>query len=97
MIKHVFAYFNELGGFFGKPIFSEFKDDFVKEITQSLYGANQETLESLSDDSLYYLGTFDNETGLLESKKEFVASLSPICKEVLLKKFGVKKDARDKN
>lgn len=89
MIKHCFAYFNKLGDFFGTPFFTDQKDEFVKSLNQALYAAKKEDLESLKSDDLFYIGLFDNESGVFSPEKTFVCSMSGLCSEVLLKKYGV--------
>lgn len=94
MIKYCFAYFNKLGGFYGNPFFTEHKEEFVKSLHQALYSAKKEELESLTEDELYYIGSFDNESGVFTPQKEFVSDMSGLCSEVLMKKFGVKSDGQ---
>ena len=94
MIKYCFAYFNKLGDFFGQPFFADHKEEFVKVLHQSLYAGKQEELESLKEDDLYFIGSFDNETGEFKAEKTFMCSMSGAVSEVLLKKFGVKEDGR---
>lgn len=92
MIKYCFAYFNKLGDFFGQPFFTDTKDEFVKSLYQGLYGLKQEDLETLNVDDLYYIGSFDNVSGAFTPAKEFACSMSGLCSEVLVKKYGVKED-----
>ena len=94
MIKYCFAYFNKLGDFFGQPFFTDHKDEFPAILKQNLFAAEKETLESLKEDDLYYLGSFDNVTGEIKAEKTFIASMSGDVAEVLLKKYGVKEDGR---
>lgn len=88
MMKYCFAYFNKLGDFYGSPFFVDHKEEFVKILGQSLYGAKKEDLEALKEDDLYYLGSFDNEKGELVPEKEFITSMSGMVSEILVKKFG---------
>lgn len=94
MKKYCFAYFNKLGDFYGQPFFTDHKEEFVKILNQSLYAAKQEELESLKEDDLYFIGTFDNETGEFVAEKSFVCSMSGTCSEVLTKKYGVEENGR---
>lgn len=93
-MKYIFAYFNKLGDFFGQPFVVDHKDEFPKILGQSLYAAKKEDLESLKEDDLYYLGSFNNESGELLPSKEFVTSMSGMVSEILVKKFGEKEDGR---
>lgn len=92
MIKYCFAYFNKLGDFYGQPFFTDAKEQFVKSLHQVLYGVKQDDLESLKEDDLYFIGSFDNESGEFTPVKEFICSMSGLCSEVLVKKYGVKED-----
>ena len=94
MIKYCFAYFNKLGDFYGQPFFIDQKDEFVKSLSQILYAAKKEELESLKEDDLFLIGDFDNETGVFTPCKEFKMSMSGISSEVLLKKYGVSENGR---
>lgn len=88
MMKYAFAYFNKLGGFFGVPFFVDHKEEFPKALRQSLFAAKKEQLEELSEEEIYYIGSFDNETGIFIPAKDFVTSLSGVVAEVIAKKFG---------
>lgn len=95
MIKYCFAYFNKLGGFHGNPFFTDLKkEEFVKSLHQALYSAKKEELESLTEDELHFIGSFDNESGVFTSEKEFVCDMSVVCSEILVKKFGVKENGQ---
>lgn len=91
-MKYCFAYFNKLGDFYGQPFFVDHKDEFVKILHQSLYAAKQDDLETLKEDDLYFIGSFNNETGDFKPEKEFVCSMSGMVSEILVKKFGEKQD-----
>lgn len=89
MRLNIFAYYNVLGGFFGQPQFVVGdKEQHVEMFKQSLYRADVKTLRSLLEDDLYFLGVFDNESGVIESSKEFVMHCSDIASSIL----NVKKD-----
>lgn len=95
MIKHCFAYFNKLGGFYGDPFYVREKDEFDAVLRQSLFVADKQTLEHLKEEELYYLGTFDNESGEIVSSKEFYCVLEPIVSEIIVKRFGKKEGEED--
>lgn len=87
MKLNVYCFFNNFGGFFGKPFLEVIEPDkYVEQFKQSLFGASVEVLESLKEDDLYFLGTFDNVTGELESNKEFLIHLSEHVGTLLSKK-----------
>lgn len=87
MIKHIYAYFNTLGGFYGKPFIEDLApEDFVGAFTQSLYGAPKEVLESIKEDDLFYLGSFDNIKGVIIPNNENLIHLSEIAGKILLTK-----------
>lgn len=96
MKKYCYAYFNKLGDFFGTPFFveNEKKGDFVKLLGQVLFSSKQDELEALKEDDLYFIGTFDNETGVFEPSKEFVTSMSGMAAAILNKKFGGSEDGK---
>lgn len=89
MKKYIYCYFNTLGGFYGQPFFADhIPEEFVKIYNQSLFSADKETLESLKEDDLYYLGNFDNESGVIDSKIEFLCHLTDTANTIIAKKFG---------
>lgn len=94
MIKYCFAYFNKLGDFYGMPFFVDQKEEFVKSLHQALYAAKEDELESLKEDELHYIGSFDNESGIFTPSKEFMCEMSGLCSEILVKKFGVKENGQ---
>lgn len=94
MKKYCYAYFNKLGDFYGQPFFVDHKDEFVKILGQTLYSAKKDELEALQEDDLYFIGSFDNETGEFKFEKEFVTSMSGMVAAVLSKKFGGSEDGR---
>lgn len=89
MIKHLYAYYNNLGGFFGSP-FAVDNDakQYLEIFNMSLYSQDRKTLESLCEDDLYYVGTFDTNTGIVESSKEFLIHVDVLAKAVIAKKYG---------
>lgn len=95
MIKHVFAYFNKLGGFYGDPFYVREKEEFDAVLRQSLFAADRETLEHLKEEELYYLGTFDNESAEVKPEKEFYCVLAPLCEEIIAKRFAKKEEKED--
>lgn len=88
MMKYCFAYFNKLGDFYGQPFFVDHKDEFVKILGQTLYAAKKDDLEALKEDDLYFIGSFNNETGDFKPEKEFITSMSGMVTGILAKKFG---------
>lgn len=93
MKLNVYCYYNTLGGFFGKPFLEVIApEDFVAQLTQSMYGAKEDVLESLKEDDLYCLGVFDNVTGELVSSKEFLVHVGEIANKVLLTRKAVPGD-----
>lgn len=94
MIKHCFAYFNKLGDFYGQPFFTDQKDEFVASLRQLLFAAKEEDLETLKEDDLYYIGSFDNVSGEFKPAKEFIASMSGVSCEILSKKYGDRENGK---
>lgn len=99
MRQYIYAYYNRLAGFYGKPFFDNVKpEEFVPGFNQGLFGAPNEVLESLKEVDLYYLGSFDNVDGTIESKNDFLQHLSEIVAEIQAKKnVGVNEDVRKEN
>lgn len=97
MMKYCFAYFNKLGDFYGVPFFVDHKDGIQEILHQSMFAYKKEDLDGLKELDLYFVGDFDNCTGILTGKKDFVCSMSGMAEEVLLKKFGGKEDGSIKN
>lgn len=94
MKKYCYAYFNKLGDFYGQPFFVDHKEEFVAILRQNLFAAKKDELEALKEDDLYFIGEFDNVTGTFEAKKDFITSMSGLCSEVLVKKYGEKVDGQ---
>lgn len=88
MIKYCFAYFNRFGDFYDQPFFTDNKEEFVKILGQVLYGAKKEELEFLKEKDLFFIGSFNNETGEFKAEKNFVTSMSGMVSTILVKKFG---------
>lgn len=88
MKKYLFAYYNKLGGFFGFPFAVDHKESFKDVYRQSCYGAEKKSLESMKEEEIFYLGEFDNESGVITPEKEFYLSCDSIVSEVLAKRFG---------
>lgn len=86
---YIYAYYDNLGGFYGKPFFApNAPEDFFTGLVQSLYGANKEALEGLIQSSICCLGTYDNITGVLSSEVQNLGSLSEVCTTIIAKKFA---------
>lgn len=88
MDKYIYAYFNTLGGFFGKPFVEDLpSEEFIHGFYQGLYGADLATLNSIKEDDLYLIGKFNNVTGDIVSCKECIAHLCDIATTIISKKF----------
>lgn len=93
MIKQLYCYYNYKGCFFKAPFVQDLEP---KEITEALgdafYSYPVEVLQSLSEDHLYYFGTFDTKTGEVKPVKEFVFDISSLAIAVMKNKAEEKKE-----
>lgn len=89
MKKYIYAYYNKLGGFYGLPFVADYdKDVYLEIFQQSLYAQDKKTLDSLLEDDLYLVGTFDNRTAEIVPCNEFLIHCSEYASLVIAKKFS---------
>lgn len=89
MIKFIYGYYNKLGEFFGVPFYEDHSEkEMPSVIRQALFNAKEADILSFKECELYCLGTFDNETGVFETKKEFIMNCASVAEEVLGKRGG---------
>lgn len=73
MILHIYANFNVVGEFFSSPIVEKITpEEISKDYGQMISGLDQVTLKKLSECDLYCLGSYDNVSGDIVPKKEFL-------------------------
>lgn len=80
----VYAYYNQLGGFFGQPFVDKNEPgDMAQELKQALICLKDDkTLDHLKEEDLFKLGVYDNITGDIIYEKEFVCHCSDIVVSV---------------
>jgi len=93
----VYAYYSKVVSAYQSPIFSQFdKDRFVPQLTRMVMTtSSDETLLGLQDLDLYWIGLFDDQTGLFDSlvHPEWLISCSSLLerrKQALIDLQGVK-------
>lgn len=93
----VYAYYSKVVSAYQSPIFSQFdKDRFVPQLTRMVMTTtSDETLLGLQDLDLYWIGLFDDQTGLFDSlpHPEWLISCSSLLerrKQALIDLQGVK-------
>lgn len=73
MILHIYANFNCLGEFFGTPLMEKITpEEMSKDYGQIVSGLDSKLLIKLKECDLFYLGSFDNVSGIITPKKEFL-------------------------
>ena len=93
----VYAYYSKVVSAYQSPIFSQFdKERFVPQLTRMVMTtSSDETLLGLQDLDLYWIGMFDDQTGLFDSlvHPEWLISCSSLLerrKQALIDLQGVK-------
>lgn len=96
MMTYVFAYRNKLGGFYGKLFQSTLTSEvFIQQFQQEIFNASDEMLDSMSEDELYYLGTFDNLSGVFVSCNEYLLDCSALVKQAKVLKKAQEEVSKD--
>ena len=73
MILHIYVNYNVLGDFFSSPIVEKITpEEMSKDYAQMICGLDQDVLKKLKECDLYCLGTFDNVSGEIVPKKDFI-------------------------
>lgn len=80
MKLYIFANLNVIGEFFSSPIIEKITpEEMVKDYAQVVCGLPQETLARLKECDLYCLGSYDNVSGEIVPKKEFLLHCGEVC------------------
>lgn len=95
---YIYGFMNVLGGFFTRT-FTEIytKEQYVNIVSNGLFSAPREQLESYKEIDLYLLGEIDNVSGEVTPCKEFLMHISEVASEVISKRFGGSEDGSTKN
>lgn len=89
MTLYMYAYRNTNGNFFGAPFNTGDDVDVTAEKYARLcFAADDKQLNSLVDDELWLIGTFDDVTGVVTPKHEFVINVGSIVSQVLAARAG---------
>lgn len=85
MKRFVYCYKNKLIGCFSpKPFVCEVPpSEIIEVVKHDLIHGDEITLKSLKEDELYFLGTHDTETGILESHLEYIQDIGAVASEIL--------------
>lgn len=80
---YVYAYRNSIGNFYGQPFITG--DDVnvtSAKFSRMMFAADDKQLDSLCEDELHLIGTFDDITGELTPSKEFVLNMGALVTQV---------------
>ena len=84
MILHIYVNYNVLGDFFSSPIVEKITpEEMSKDYAQILAGLDKETLKRLKECDLYCLGTYDNVSGEIVPKKDFILHCGDVASRYL--------------
>lgn len=79
----MYAYRNSIGNFYSSPFFCGDGPEVTGEkFSHMLFAADEKQLDSLIDDELYYIGEFDDHTGLVTPVNEFVVNMGALVRQV---------------
>lgn len=93
MIKQVYCYYNRVGGFYSTPFYLDHDIDKISGFLKyTLFYSDKANLESLQEDDLFYLGTFDTDTASFVGTHEFVMHIGDIATAIIEKKFKKEDD-----
>lgn len=80
MKLYIFANLNVLGEFFSTPMVEKITpEEMIKDYVQVVAGCSKDILEKLKECDLYCLGSFDNVSGEIVPKKEFLLHCGEVC------------------
>lgn len=97
MICYVYAFKNKLGDFFLTPFYEkQEKAQYLEGFNQSLYNCPETQLKALAECDLYYLGKYDNSSGIhfFEVEPVYMVSCESLI-NVVLKAKEVKDNGKD--
>lgn len=101
MIVKVYAYRDIQIGAFNKPFYDTNEPEVVKtQVARTVSLSSVEDIEKahLRDLELYYLGTFDDESGLIHSDVRFLIRLDKYCrKEKVEDEQSVQSGSKEEN
>lgn len=100
MILQIYCYRDiQVGAFTGKPFYTLEKPEIQKVVisrTVALMSKEDIDKARIMDLELYYLGTFDDETGVIRSNVSFLVRLSDyVKKEVLTDEQSVQSGSKE--
>ena len=79
----LYAYKDNTIGVFRNPlVYDKDIDSLIIELKTSMKGITPEQAKKLSDNSLYFLGSFDNRSGEIVPACDFCFDVGPIAKEM---------------
>ena len=79
MIKYVFATRNKKSGNYNLPQFYDFQKENAAEVfTISAKETPASGIEAIKELEVYYIGTFDTKTGVLETDIDFIIDLGSV-------------------
>lgn len=84
MKLYIYANFNVLGNFYSTPIAEKITpEEMQKDYIQIVAGLDPDTLNRLKECDLYCLGEYDNITGVIVPKVDFILHCSDACNKFL--------------
>lgn len=95
MKQYIYANYNRLGDFYCGMMFDQTNPDDMKvSYRQIVCNLDEKALSFLKECELYYLGEFDNVTGEIIAKKEFMLNCGDVIDQVLSVKGKVIEDEK---
>lgn len=85
MMCYVYAFYNKKVSAYEKPVVNNFdKDTMHQLVIRDVLVSDNEAKSRMAECSLYYLGQYNDEQGLLipESKPEFIFDIAPLIEGV---------------
>lgn len=84
MIKYIYCYRSRVASLYNKPFTMDFNPDDIKDLLFESYASfNIDELQTLMEDDLYYIGSFDNKTGLIVPANKFILDVSTLARQLI--------------
>ena len=84
MIKYVYSYRSRVAALYGKPFTLELSPDDIQDYLFESYAAfGIDELKTLLEDDLYFVGAFDNKTGVLTPANKFILDVSTLARQLI--------------
>lgn len=96
MKKYLYAQCNTISGEFN-DIFTDsvLPTEIFEKLRSMYFYVKKDNLEFISECDLYLIGIYDTKTAEIDYSKEFIAHMSDITNEILVKKYGENNGKQD--